>query len=77
MDTKSNAKTNKEITNEQNEMKIILSISVLEDGRILIIENGKPIENATKIEFLAEVGEVPKYTISKNIKVIAGGNHNE
>lgn len=76
MDTKTNVKT-KETINKKDEVKITLSISVLEDGRILIIEDGKPVECVTKIEFSAEVGGVPKYTITKNIKAIAGGNHNE
>ena len=53
--------------NVVQEPKIALSIIVLETGSVIVMENGQPIDGLTKIEFTAEVGQMPKYTITKNI----------
>ena len=42
-----------------------LGITLWDDGRIIIVENGQPVLNAKGITFSAEVGKSPEYSITK------------
>lgn len=58
----------KEVKNTNEKVpEVVFSIVVLENGVIIVQENGKPVTNVQKIEFVADGKEIPKYTITKGI----------
>ena len=58
----------KEQENKVKTPDIVFSIVVLDNGSILVNENGKAITNLENVEFYADGKSAPKYTITRAIK---------
>lgn len=50
-----------------NSPQIMFSIVVLENGAVIVSENGELVRNVQKVEFVADGGSEPRYTITKAI----------